>query len=251
MGSVDAKLQGLGITLPSPAAPVANYVAFVRTGNLVDHLRPALPGPGRQARRDPQGQARRGDFPRGGTAGRAAVRHQPARAAQGRHRRSRQCRALRAARRLHQCRPDLRGLAPVMNGASDLMVEVLGDKGRHARSTIGVAELPLDAASRSKGCSRSDERSCLARREADRSSRPARQGRRHHREHALRRRGGHRARLRDRMRRSADRRRRGRGVPRFRPRPPDGGAGQGGGSQARGPDDHRRSRVPRPTGSRP
>ena len=33
-----------------------------------------------------------------------------------------------------------------MNGASDLMVEVLGDRGRHARSTVGVAELPLDAA---------------------------------------------------------------------------------------------------------
>ena len=40
----------------------------------------------------------------------------------------------------------LRGFAPVMNGASDLMVAVLGDRGRHARSTIGVAELPLDAA---------------------------------------------------------------------------------------------------------
>jgi enamine deaminase RidA (YjgF/YER057c/UK114 family) len=37
-------------------------------------------------------------------------------------------------------------LAKVMNGASDLMVAVLGDRGRHARSTIGVAELPLDAA---------------------------------------------------------------------------------------------------------
>jgi enamine deaminase RidA (YjgF/YER057c/UK114 family) len=34
----------------------------------------------------------------------------------------------------------------VMNGASDLMVEVFGDKGRHARSTIGVAALPADAA---------------------------------------------------------------------------------------------------------
>ncbi len=32
-----------------------------------------------------------------------------------------------------------------MNGASDLMVEVLGERGRHARSTVGVAELPLDA----------------------------------------------------------------------------------------------------------
>jgi enamine deaminase RidA (YjgF/YER057c/UK114 family) len=33
-----------------------------------------------------------------------------------------------------------------MNGASDLIVNVLGDKGRHARSTIGVSVLPLDAA---------------------------------------------------------------------------------------------------------
>ena len=42
--------------------------------------------------------------------------------------------------------PTFAQLAPVMNGASDLMVAALGDKGRHARSTIGVAELPLDAA---------------------------------------------------------------------------------------------------------
>ena len=34
----------------------------------------------------------------------------------------------------------------VMNGASDLMVAVFGDKGRHARTTVGVAALPLDAA---------------------------------------------------------------------------------------------------------
>ncbi len=42
--------------------------------------------------------------------------------------------------------PSFAALAPIMNGASDLMVAVLGDKGRHARSTVGVAELPLDAA---------------------------------------------------------------------------------------------------------
>jgi enamine deaminase RidA (YjgF/YER057c/UK114 family) len=34
----------------------------------------------------------------------------------------------------------------VMNGASDLMVQVFGDKGKHARSTVGVAALPADAA---------------------------------------------------------------------------------------------------------
>ena len=42
--------------------------------------------------------------------------------------------------------PGFSAVAGVMNGASDLMVELLGDRGRHARSTVGVAELPLDAA---------------------------------------------------------------------------------------------------------
>ena len=41
--------------------------------------------------------------------------------------------------------PGFSAVAGVMNGASDLMVQVLGERGRHARSTIGVAELPLDA----------------------------------------------------------------------------------------------------------
>jgi enamine deaminase RidA (YjgF/YER057c/UK114 family) len=42
--------------------------------------------------------------------------------------------------------PTFAALPQVMNGASDLMVQVFGEKGRHARSTIGVAELPADAA---------------------------------------------------------------------------------------------------------
>ena len=41
--------------------------------------------------------------------------------------------------------PGFTAIAPVMNGASDLMVAALGERGRHARSTIGVAELPLGA----------------------------------------------------------------------------------------------------------
>lgn len=42
--------------------------------------------------------------------------------------------------------PNFPGLPTVMNGASDLMVEVFGERGRHARSTVGVVELPSDAA---------------------------------------------------------------------------------------------------------
>lgn len=43
------------------------------------------------------------------------------------------------------CTPDFTQHATVMNGASDLAVAVFGDAGRHARSTIGVPSLPLDA----------------------------------------------------------------------------------------------------------
>ena len=42
--------------------------------------------------------------------------------------------------------PDFTDLPAIMNGASDLAVEVFGDKGRHARSTIGVASLPFGCA---------------------------------------------------------------------------------------------------------
>ena len=42
--------------------------------------------------------------------------------------------------------PDFTEGPKVMNGASDLMVEVFGDKGRHARTTVGVSALPADAA---------------------------------------------------------------------------------------------------------
>jgi enamine deaminase RidA (YjgF/YER057c/UK114 family) len=44
------------------------------------------------------------------------------------------------------CAPTFLDGPKVMNGASDLMVAVFGDKGRHARTTVGVAALPLDAA---------------------------------------------------------------------------------------------------------
>jgi enamine deaminase RidA (YjgF/YER057c/UK114 family) len=44
------------------------------------------------------------------------------------------------------CAPEFTDQAQVMNGASDLAVAVFGDNGRHARTTIGVSSLPIDAA---------------------------------------------------------------------------------------------------------
>jgi enamine deaminase RidA (YjgF/YER057c/UK114 family) len=146
MGTVDTKLAELGITLPTPAAPVANYVPFVRTGNLVvisgqiclgldGKLSPAhtgklgaevSPEAGREAARLcainllAQLKAAVGDL-------------------------DRVVRCVRLGGFINVV-PTFSAVAQVMNGASDLMVEALGDAGRHARSTIGVAELPLDAA---------------------------------------------------------------------------------------------------------
>jgi enamine deaminase RidA (YjgF/YER057c/UK114 family) len=146
MGAVDAKLAELGVALPAPAAPVANYVAFVRTGNLVvisGQL--CLSGDGKLA------DAHKGKLGAeiSPEAGREAARLcavnvlAQLKAAIGDLDRVTRCVRLGG---FINAVPSFAGLAGVMNGASDLIVAVLGDKGRHARTTIGVAELPLDAA---------------------------------------------------------------------------------------------------------
>ena len=144
MGAVEARLAGLGITLPQPMAPMANYVPFVRMGELV-----VVSG---------QVPARDGKIAVTGKLGEGVSVEQGQDAA-------RLCFVnvlvhLRAA-----CKGDLdrvlrvvrlggfiaspasfRQHALVMNGASDLAVAVFGEAGRHARSTIGVPALPGDAA---------------------------------------------------------------------------------------------------------
>lgn len=147
MSTIKDRLAGLGLVLPRAAAPVANYVPFVRTGNLVvisgqiclgadGRLGPAHVGKlgadvsaedGIAAARLcalnvlAQLEAAVGDLDRGVV----------------------QCVRLGG---FINCVPSFAGIAGIMNGASDLMVAVLRERGRHARSTVGVAELPLDAA---------------------------------------------------------------------------------------------------------
>ena len=144
MGAVEARLAELGITLPQPMAPMANYVPFVRTGELV-----VVSG---------QVPARDGAIAFTGKVGEDVSVEQGQDAA-------RLCLVnvlthLRAA-----CEGDLDRVvrvvrlggfiasppsfsqhALVMNGASDLAVAVFGEAGRHARSTIGVPALPGNAA---------------------------------------------------------------------------------------------------------
>jgi enamine deaminase RidA (YjgF/YER057c/UK114 family) len=140
---IDDKLKSLGITLPELAAPVANYVPFTISGNTL-YISGQLPGAGPSLVK--------------GTLGKGMTVEQGRDAAK-----------LCAISILAQAKAALKGdldrvvrclrlggfvastaeftdHPKVVNGASDLIVEVFGDAGRHARAAVGVAALPLGAA---------------------------------------------------------------------------------------------------------
>jgi len=141
MSDVETRLAALGVVLPPPGAPVANYVPFVRSGNLV-HI-------SGQVSRDANGGVT-------GVVG-EAVDFETAKAA------ARLCginlisqmkaacdgdldRVVRVVKLggFVQAGPAFFDIPQVVNGCSDLMVEAFGDKGRHARSAVGVYRLPLN-----------------------------------------------------------------------------------------------------------
>jgi enamine deaminase RidA (YjgF/YER057c/UK114 family) len=145
MSTVETTLQKLGIALPSPAAPVANYVPFVRTGNLVVISGQLCLGlDGKLADRHTGKLGAEVSMEAGQEAARFCAINLLAQLKAAVGDLDSVARCVRLGGFINAV-PTFAQLAPVMNGASDLMVEALGDKGRHARSTIGVAELPLDA----------------------------------------------------------------------------------------------------------
>ncbi len=147
MGSVKERLQALGLSLPKAAAPVANYVPFVRAGNLVIISGQICFGAdGKLAERHKGKLGAEVSNEAGIEAARLCALNVLAQveAAVGDLDHGVE-RCLRLGGFINAV-PSFAGLAPIMNGASDLMVEILGNRGRHARSTVGVAELPLDAA---------------------------------------------------------------------------------------------------------
>lgn len=139
-----ARLADLGITLPKPMPPVATYVPLTIAGSLVtvSGQLPAIDGKvavtgklgGGVTLEEGQHAARLclinvlAQLQAGLPGGLASV-----------------ARVIRLGGFI-ACAPDFVQHAVVMNGASDLTVAAFGDIGRHARSTIGVASLPLDAA---------------------------------------------------------------------------------------------------------
>ena len=145
MGTVDKKLDELKISLPTPATPIANYVPFVRSGTtLVVSGQLCFNADGKLAAK---GQL-------GGTVsvedGQKAARVcainllAQAKAALGGDL-DKIKRVVRLGGFINSA-PGFADGPKVMNGASDLMVEVFADKGRHARTTVGVSALPLEAA---------------------------------------------------------------------------------------------------------
>lgn len=138
--SIEARIAELGLTLPEPAKPVASYVSFVQSGNQV-----TISG---QLSNDANGGIK-------GTVGVDVTPEQALEAA-------RLCglnliaqikaacdgdldRVVRIVKLggFVQAGPDFTAIPAVINGCSDMMVEVFGDAGKHARSAVGVYKLPL------------------------------------------------------------------------------------------------------------
>jgi enamine deaminase RidA (YjgF/YER057c/UK114 family) len=141
--SVEDRLSRLGLTLPEAPAPAANYVPYVTSGNLVfvsGQISQNEDGPIRGRLGDgleiEQGQeaARRCAL---------ALLAQVKRAAGGDL--GRLARVVKLTGFVNAA-PDFVDHPKVINGASDLLVEVLGDRGRHARAAVGSSSLPLGVA---------------------------------------------------------------------------------------------------------
>ncbi len=143
MSTIESRLAALGVTLPTPAAPAANYVPFVRTGDLLWVSGQIPMGPNGIEFVGKLGADTDIDT------GRAAARL---------------C-AINLLAQVRAATGDLEKLVrvvkltgfvnstlefgdhpKVVNGASDFLVEALGDRGRHARSAVGVAGLPFGVA---------------------------------------------------------------------------------------------------------
>src|SRR3954467_5160686 len=144
MAQVGKKLADLGITLPPPAAPVANYVPFVRTGSLLFVSgQISLGTDGKLVAKGKLGDGVSIEDGQKGGRRRAVNPLAEVKGALGDL--DKVVRVVRLGGFINSA-PDFLDGPKVLNGASDLMVAAFGDKGRHARTTVGVASLPADAA---------------------------------------------------------------------------------------------------------
>ena len=143
-GQIEARLTELGIELPQAAAPAANYVPYVVSGNLVFVSGQVTVWNGEFRYQGKVGQDL--SVEDGQAAARLCALNIIAqvRAACG----GDLDRVLRIVRLggFVNSTPEFTDQPKVINGASDLMAEVFGDKGKHARAAVSAAALPLGVA---------------------------------------------------------------------------------------------------------
>ena len=140
--SILDKLQSLGLSLPLAPAPVATYVNYVRSGNLL-FLSGGLPIDG-----DKKiiGKVPTDVSPEEAAEGARIIilnRLAVIRDAVGSLDKIKQIVALNG---FVNSEPDFYGHPQVINGASELLIEIFGDKGKHSRTALGAAALPLNVA---------------------------------------------------------------------------------------------------------
>ena len=142
MGAVDKRLEELGITLPEMRPPVANYVPAVRTGNLL-FLSGSIPA-ARPDGTDVRGKLGAGlSVEEGYEAARLVGINLLAVLKTTLGDLDKVNRIVKLLSMVNAA-PDFVDTPAVANGCSDLLVEVFGDKGKHARSAVGMAALPLN-----------------------------------------------------------------------------------------------------------
>lgn len=145
MSRTARRLKEMGVVLPRPAAAAANYAPFVRSGSLL-FVSGQLPfGPDGKLSERHQGKlAPNSEIEAAREAARLCVINAlaQAEAALGDLDQVKQVVRLGG---FFNVESSFEALSQAMNGASNLIVELFGDKGRHARTTVGVAHLPMSA----------------------------------------------------------------------------------------------------------
>ena len=140
--SYEQKLTQLGLALPAPPKPVANYVPVVRTGDLL-FLSGVLPSrDGHLIMTGKLGQNL--SIEQGMEAARVAVLNGLSIIRQEAGSLDRVKRIVKMVGHIASA-PGFTDQPQVLNGASDLLVSLFGDAGRHARVAVGAAELPRQA----------------------------------------------------------------------------------------------------------
>ncbi|MCB2106867.1 MAG: RidA family protein [Rhodobacteraceae bacterium] len=142
-GTVEKRLADLGIALPDAAAPIANYVPAVRTGNLL-YISGQLPlAAGKMAAEGHVGGSV--TVEQGVAAARQCALNLIAQAKLALNGDLDRIKRVVKLTGFVACDGDFTQHPQIINGASDVMVEVFGDAGRHTRAAVGSPSLPRGA----------------------------------------------------------------------------------------------------------